>query len=69
MKKLVEIRNQEFICRERALRDSQRKIFWLAQRPAADRAAQGPPICLGGPGAPTGREYANAVSQASLRSA
>jgi len=31
MKKLVEIRNQEFICRERALRDSERKIFWLAQ--------------------------------------
>ena len=31
MKKLVEIRNQEFICRERAMRDSERKIFWLAQ--------------------------------------
>jgi hypothetical protein len=31
MKKLVEIRSQEFICRERALRDSERKIFWLAQ--------------------------------------
>jgi hypothetical protein len=31
MKKLVEIRNQELICRERALRDSERKTFWLAQ--------------------------------------
>jgi hypothetical protein len=31
MKKLAEIRNQEFMCRERALLDSERKIFWLAQ--------------------------------------
>ena len=31
MKRLVEIRNQEFLCRERALRDSERKIFWLAR--------------------------------------
>jgi hypothetical protein len=31
MKKLVEIRAQEFICRERALLDSERKIFWLAK--------------------------------------
>ena len=31
MKKLVEIRSQEFICRERAMLDSERKIFWLAQ--------------------------------------
>ena len=31
MNKLVEIRNQEFICRERALLDSERKIFWLAK--------------------------------------
>jgi len=31
MKRLVEIRNQEFLCRERALRDSERKIFWLAK--------------------------------------
>ena len=31
MKKLVEIRNQEFICRERAVLDSERKIFWLAK--------------------------------------
>jgi hypothetical protein len=31
MKKLVEIRNQEFMCRERALLDSERKIFWLAK--------------------------------------
>jgi hypothetical protein len=31
MNKLVEIRNQEFLCRERALLDSERKIFWLAR--------------------------------------
>jgi hypothetical protein len=31
MKKLVEIRSLESICRERAMLDSARKIFWLAQ--------------------------------------
>jgi hypothetical protein len=31
MTKLVEIRSQEFMCRERALLDSERKMFWLAQ--------------------------------------
>jgi hypothetical protein len=31
MKELVEIRAQEFICRERAALDSERKLFWLAQ--------------------------------------
>jgi hypothetical protein len=31
MKKLFEIRSQELICRERAMMDSERKIFWLAQ--------------------------------------
>jgi hypothetical protein len=31
MNRLVEIRSQEFICRERALLDSERKAFWLAQ--------------------------------------
>jgi hypothetical protein len=31
MNKLVEIRSQEFMCRERALLDSERKMFWLAQ--------------------------------------
>jgi hypothetical protein len=31
MKRLVEIRNQEFLCRERAVLDSERKIFWLAK--------------------------------------
>jgi len=29
MNKLVEIRNQEFICRERALSDPERRPFWL----------------------------------------
>jgi hypothetical protein len=31
MNRLVEIRSQEFMCRERALLDSERKMFWLAQ--------------------------------------
>ena len=31
MKKLVEIRGQELMCRERVMLDSERKIFWLAQ--------------------------------------
>lgn len=31
MNRLVQIRNQEFICRERALLDSERRIFWLAK--------------------------------------
>lgn len=39
MKRLVEIRNQEFLCRERALRDSERKIFWLAKAEAWERYA------------------------------
>ena len=29
MDKLVEIRNQELICRERALSDTDRRSFWL----------------------------------------
>jgi hypothetical protein len=39
MKKLVEIRNQEFMCRERALLDSERKIFWLAKAEEWERRA------------------------------
>ena len=31
MDRLVEIRNQEFMCRERALLDAERRLFWLAQ--------------------------------------
>lgn len=31
MNKLVEIRSQEFVCRARALLDSDRRIFWLAK--------------------------------------
>ena len=31
MNRLVEIRKQEFLCRERALLDSERKSFWLAK--------------------------------------
>jgi hypothetical protein len=31
MNKLLEIRSQEAICRERAALDSERKVFWLAQ--------------------------------------
>ena len=31
MNRLVEIRSQEQICRERAAFDTERRIFWLAQ--------------------------------------
>jgi hypothetical protein len=31
MNKLIEIRNQELMCRERALLDSERRAFWLAK--------------------------------------
>ena len=31
MEKLVEIRSQEFLCRERAAFDAERRAFWLAQ--------------------------------------
>jgi hypothetical protein len=31
MNRLVEIRRQEHFCRERALFDSERKLFWLAE--------------------------------------
>jgi hypothetical protein len=31
MNKLVEIRRQEYFCRERALFDSERRVFWLAE--------------------------------------
>ena len=39
MKRLIEIRNQEFLCRERALLDSERKIFWLAKAEEWERCA------------------------------
>ncbi|MFK4505890.1 hypothetical protein LPJ38_32530 [Bradyrhizobium daqingense] len=31
MNRLVEIRSQESLCRERAARDFERRVFWLAQ--------------------------------------
>ena len=31
MDKLIEIRGQELMCRERAARDPERRVFWLAQ--------------------------------------
>jgi len=31
MRRLVEIRSQEFLCRERAAFDTDRRAFWLAQ--------------------------------------
>jgi hypothetical protein len=34
MNKLIEIRRQEFFCRERALLDSERRVFWLAEAEA-----------------------------------
>jgi hypothetical protein len=39
MDKLVEIRNQEFLCRERAAFDSERRAFWLAQAEQWERRA------------------------------
>ena len=30
-KQLVEIRRREYFCRERALHDSERRVFWLAE--------------------------------------
>ena len=37
MTRLIEIRNQEMLCRERALAEPERREFWLAQ---ADEWAQ-----------------------------
>ena len=37
MTRLIEIRNQEMLCRERALTEPERKEFWLGQ---ADEWAQ-----------------------------
>lgn len=31
MNRLVEIRSQETLCRERAALDAERRVFWLAQ--------------------------------------
>lgn len=31
MNRLVEIRSQEFLCRERAALDAERRAFWLAR--------------------------------------
>jgi hypothetical protein len=39
MNKLVEIRSQEAICRERAALDSERRLFWLAQAEKWERRA------------------------------
>ncbi len=39
MNRLVEIRNQEHFCRERAALDVQRRMFWLAQAEEWERRA------------------------------
>ena len=39
MNRLVEIRNQESLCRERAALDSCRRAFWLAQAEEWERRA------------------------------
>jgi hypothetical protein len=39
MNKLVAIRGQEAICRERAALDSQRRLFWLAKAEEWERCA------------------------------
>jgi hypothetical protein len=38
MNKLIEIRNQEMMCREHALLESERKDFWLAKAEEGDNA-------------------------------
>lgn len=39
MNRLVEIRTQEALCRERAALDSKRKLFWLAEAEEWERRA------------------------------
>ena len=39
MRRLVEIRSQESLCRERAALDSDRRVFWLAQAEEWERRA------------------------------
>jgi hypothetical protein len=39
MDKLVEIRSQEYLCRERAALDAQRRMFWLSQAEEWERRA------------------------------
>ena len=39
MNKLVEIRNQEMMCRERALSDLERRDFWLAKAEELEQLA------------------------------
>lgn len=39
MNRLVEIRSQESLCRERAALDSERRSFWLAQAEEWERRA------------------------------
>jgi hypothetical protein len=48
MNRLVEIRSQECLCRERAALDFQRRVFWLAQAQEWEqRALDGSPIISG----------------------
>ena len=39
MNRLVEIRRQEHFCRERALHDFERKVFWLAEAEKWEQSA------------------------------
>ena len=39
MNKLIEIRNQEMMCRERALFDIERRTFWLAKAEELEQRA------------------------------
>ena len=36
MNRLMAIRSQEFLCRERAALDSERRAFWLARHTSSD---------------------------------
>ena len=39
MNKLIEIRSQQMMCRERALLDTERRAFWLAKAEECEQRA------------------------------
>ena len=39
MNRLAELRSQEYMCRERAALDTERRLFWLAQAEEWERRA------------------------------
>ena len=47
MNRLIEIRSQEFLCRERAALDWERRVFWLAQAQEWEQRALDEDFLLG----------------------